>query len=254
MSKYIAAILLVLLFPLSARSGLSPIEKHSLEERIDHDKAVLNAAVKKAFDQLLNDYRAISKIYIKNGDPEDAAAILKERDRMNLLATRPIAGIPMVQGGWTILFQSSNPLLWDIDCSNSDSYSISIGRAPHDCKYLRIKRMDTGDYVVIPLHFQDLNACTYHTAAFFRGDKRINRQACNLGIIDEKHIVSDQSAFMAMENSGHHSGWGFGESGADEKQTWQWDSDGLPATIMQISVSSCDLTSIESSKLLRVDR
>jgi hypothetical protein len=251
--KYYIAFSLGLAISAMAQAALPAATKHSLDLRIDHDHVVLNAAVKKAFNQLLDDYQSVIKIYLKNNDPDGAALLMKERNETTKLASRPIAGIPMHESGWTILFQSSNPLLWDIDCSNADSYSVRVECAPRDCKYLRVKRMDTGDFIIIPTNYQSVAGNSWHSLAWFRGDKRINRQACNLGVVDEKHVVPDGNPFMAGEGNGHHSGWGFGESGSEEKQTWQWDSQQLDATVIEISVTSRELTSLEEAKMMKAE-
>src|SRR4051794_18138212 len=55
---------------------------------------------------------------------------------------------------WTILFRADDPLIWNTDAGGdaaaANGYAITLDKTPQDVRYLRIKRMDTGDAVIIP--------------------------------------------------------------------------------------------------------
>src|SRR5688572_367596 len=61
---------------------------------------------------------------------------------------------PAADGDWTILFRGDDPTLWNTDGGGGDTaaenYAIKLEKTPQAVRYLRLKRLDTGDAVIIP--------------------------------------------------------------------------------------------------------
>jgi eukaryotic-like serine/threonine-protein kinase len=57
---------------------------------------------------------------------------------------------------WTILFRSDDPSVWNTDSPDPAKYAIPVTQAPKDLRYLRLKRMDTGEIQVISVRYPDL--------------------------------------------------------------------------------------------------
>src|SRR5206468_940802 len=55
---------------------------------------------------------------------------------------------PERQGNWTILFRSDDPGYWDTP-GNAANYAIPLFRAPAGTRFLRLKRMDTGEAIIV---------------------------------------------------------------------------------------------------------
>jgi hypothetical protein len=63
---------------------------------------------------------------------------------------------PRNPNGWTVLFRSSDPSVWNTDSPDAANFAIPISRAPKDIRYLRLKRMDTGETQIIAIRHADL--------------------------------------------------------------------------------------------------
>jgi eukaryotic-like serine/threonine-protein kinase len=58
--------------------------------------------------------------------------------------------------GWMVLFRSADPSVWNTDSPDKTRFAIPVARAPKDICYLRLKRMDTGETLIIPVAYADL--------------------------------------------------------------------------------------------------
>jgi hypothetical protein len=126
--------------------------------------------------------------------------------------------------------------------------------APASMKYLRVRRMDTKEEVIIPATRESLTGMKWPSPTpVFRGDKRINRQACVLGIVGSRKPARDHSAPLMAMADGWFTGWGFAEvgEGADEAQAFVWDGEALGGTVMEIAVIAGPLKDEEGENLLR---
>jgi hypothetical protein len=78
-----------------------------------------------------------------------------------LLALALLSGVtaaaapPSDDAGWTVLFRADDPLIWDHntgDATADNGYAISSKKAPEKIRFLRLKRMDTGDVVIVKMN------------------------------------------------------------------------------------------------------
>jgi len=220
--------------------------------RLEKAKTAFVQTVGKATRDLRAEYDEVADQLKHAGDEESAKRIRDERDRVLAATTRPaVEGRAWIDDGWTILFRSTNPLLWNIEVNNGDDYSLPIKAVPAGMRYLRIRRMDTMDEVIIPCKRAELDQVHWPTPrAIFRGDKRLNRQACVVAILDPSHAVDHSQPLIALTPEGWYSGWGFAESGEGiEKQAWVWDGQSIGLTEMEIAVTDRPLRTTEEKHL-----
>ena len=52
---------------------------------------------------------------------------------------------------WMILFRADDPSVWDTDCRKPNKFAVRLDRAPDEFRYLRLRRMDTGDALILRL-------------------------------------------------------------------------------------------------------
>ncbi len=57
---------------------------------------------------------------------------------------------------WMVLFRSADPSVWNTDSPDQAKFAIPVTRAPKSIRYLRLKRMDTGETQIISVRHADL--------------------------------------------------------------------------------------------------
>lgn len=172
---------LVCLVPLIAILGVT---KPSANIGVVMDKAKANyiAAVEKARRDFASALDLAIAETTKTGDLDGAIAARTERD--NFLEEHSITingALPAVrvEDGWSIVFRSADPLLWNVPVLNPDSYAVSLSKVPQDARYVRLRRMDTRQFVVLERTADDL--ARFRSTAHFPGEGRselIGRVAC----------------------------------------------------------------------------
>src|SRR5205814_2329633 len=67
----------------------------------------------------------------------------------------PAAAFASDQAGdparWRVLFRSKNPALWNTFTNTPADFALPLQSAPPDTRYLRLRRMGTGEALVIPM-------------------------------------------------------------------------------------------------------
>ena len=58
--------------------------------------------------------------------------------------------------GWQVLFRSDDPTIWNTDSPDDKRFAIPIARADKRVRYLRLKRMDTGEILIVPITHSSL--------------------------------------------------------------------------------------------------
>lgn len=157
----------------------------------------------------------------------------------------------LVENGWTILFRSKDPLVWNLDVRNSDSYAIPMSAAPDRFRYVRMRRMDTKDEVILEQHTFKAESWPPQKR-WFRGDKPVDRQACALGIIDtQKRINRNDAPVVDVRPDGDAGGWGFGVWEAGQAhQGYIWNNQSIDPTVIEIAVTERGLKPEERKHLL----
>lgn len=135
------------------------------------------------------------------------------------------------QGRWTVLFRSDDPAQW----SSKDAATI----APDNFKYLKLRRPDTGQCVIIPITKDQLAG--HHDVSpnhAWHGNNEFSFEAHHLGICDFNKEISEGSIVISAEPENDMCGWGFGhKTNSDDKQYFSWDGEEIPKVILEIAVS-----------------
>ncbi len=176
------------------------------------------------------------------GDLEGAGAVQREMEKLSINRKTNEIGKE-----WTVVFSSNNPEKWNKEKVKKD--------APEDMRYLRIKRIDTGDYVIIPLEKNKLTADLEINSRYgWYGSGTFICNAYHLGIADlKKGVVRGTMCidpYASPERD--HPGWGFGHKAyINDKQCYAWDGEEIKKTVFEISVRTSELAPEEQEKLLK---
>jgi len=226
-----------------------------LRSRLDKAKANYSLAIESAKKRLADDFEGVVQAYTRAGKLDEALAVRQERDEFvekSAVTVTPGDPVTKVEDGWTILFRSSNPLLWNVAVQNSDSYAVPIDRAPAGVRYLRMKRCDSNDFVIINLARDELGEIANKGAYVWQGEKFLMWKACRLGIGLPQHVVKHGDICTGKIGDRILSGFGFGhKSGVDDTQHWAWAGKEVDATVFEIAVAARDLKPDEQKKLLK---
>jgi hypothetical protein len=133
----------------------------------------MKAATTPIIQRYLQQLDALKKQLGGRGDIAGATAVQKEIDSIKSV------GADKIGKDWTVVFLSSNPEKWNKEKVKKD--------APEDMRYLRVKRMDTGDYVIIPLEKKNLTVDLEINSRYgWYGSGTFICNAYHLGIADLK--------------------------------------------------------------------
>ena len=136
-----------------------------------------------------------------------------------------------------ILFCGNDPSLWDRTVYRGQRHrALAIGDLQVEANFLRLRRLDTGDSVLVPISPGELSACSENpqTLGFHCGNDEYYG-ARHLGVFDERVPTDVEIRFT-------YGGWGFGHSNAvgsllEERQCCGWAGKEVAAdTVFEISV------------------
>jgi hypothetical protein len=93
-----------------------------------------------------------------------------------------------VPARWTILFRSDDPSLWGKNVRNSrgEQIAIPLKYAPAKFRYLRLRRMDTGEDLILPLtrsQLQNGKPGSSEAAFWWNGTAKEEWEGRHLGIV-----------------------------------------------------------------------
>jgi hypothetical protein len=228
----------------------------AIEARLKRARDAFHAAVDAAKRRLRDEYDSASQAYARTGDLDKAVATRRARDQVTASTTMPAFDIdadrPDVDAdGWAILFRSPDPLVWNIAVRNRTMTAVPVAAAPPGVRYLRLRRLDTNEAVIVPCTNDQLTSRTWpidHPA--FRGDRCLTNNARLLGIVDPRNpaAVPSQTPILDVTPNGQLSGWGFAiRNGAQDSV---WDSKPIPPTTFEIAVLARDLSPDEQKLLV----
>jgi hypothetical protein len=248
-------IALTLLIPVTAVHADAKSDA-AIELRLKKARDAFTAAVESAKRRLRDEYDSAVQAYTRAGDLDKAMATRKSRDQVASSTTMPAfladAERPDVDDGWTILFRSHDPLVWNVAIRNRTMTASPVSAAPANVRFLRMRRLDTNDAVIVPCTSQQLTTRTWPvTQPTFRGDRCLSRGGRALGIVDPRAPRDlNSTPIIDVTPNGPFAGWGFAIwEGNDRGQDYVWDSKVIPPTTFEIAVTSRDL-SAEEQKLL----
>src|SRR5207248_2931592 len=74
--------------------------------------------------------------------------------------------------GWQVLFRADDPSIWNTDSPDEKRFAIPVSQAHPKVRYLRLKRMDTGEAIIVPIRHGDLLQAKMEQGPFWNGTAR----------------------------------------------------------------------------------
>lgn len=180
------------------------------------------------------------------------AASLTNEEKRQLVARDANEG--PAPRGWTVLFRSDDPLDWNT-VRNGEKFAVPLSQAHSAIRHLRLKRTDTGEFLVIPITRQQLSSDTRpdpKVVSWWNGTCRPASNARQLGIAQVPSLSGDQRGLIGLVREGGSvaTGSGFGwKTLVEDKQYHCWLGAEIPRTVFEIAVSADPLTDQEKSRL-----
>jgi hypothetical protein len=170
----------------------------------------------------------------------------------------PVAPPQTDGAGWTVLFRGDDPALWNTDTGNPDmitGFAAGADKAPAGAQYLRMRRLDTGDAVIVPVGREMLaTGGTVNGVLVWSAGTQTWRGARLLGIGQEAGAAETAGELFVYRNGmvdGGYRGWGFGKAvGKDFEQMYTWNGQGIEKTVFEIAVKAKALTPAERQMML----
>ncbi len=166
------------------------------------------------------------------------------------------------KGDWVVLFRSDDPMIWNQEAgkpSDANGFATHVDKAPGDTQFLRLKRMDTGEAVIIPMQKGQISRAnsisdniwwivTIHRGPAGNGNKLLGISR-NDWPTDQKTQQLVRRADRKMDKG--YRGWGFSKAASpDQAQTYSWAGESIDKTIFEIAVKGSALSDDEKRSLI----
>ncbi len=160
---------------------------------------------------------------------------------------------------WRILFRSDKAVHWDKDAKNErgEQIAIPVRYAPATTRYLRLRRMDTGEALILPLTRDDLTNDKPKDPDedfWWNGTAKLEWGGRHLGIVQTpRHKFPAPRGLIHVMNEGWD-GWygsGFGHKcGTNDGQYYCWRGKEIRRTAFEVAVSDGPLSAEEKRCLV----
>jgi hypothetical protein len=166
--------------------------------------------------------------------PEEEPALSRERSGSGMTARNP----------WTVVFRSDNPMLWDTDHREDDEgFAIKLEDVPDNIKFLRLRRMDTEEFIIIEITKDELPIEGRNEVLGWNGSNKHFFGGRHLGVYSKRLPKTVETKFA-------RGGWGFGHPyGDNDRQMYAWEATPIARTAFEISVKQKPLTSDEKKTI-----
>jgi hypothetical protein len=151
---------------------------------------------------------------------------------------------------WIVLLRSDDPSVWTHPAgtpADRNGFGADADTSvPDDIAFLRLRRMDTGEFVVIPMKKQDLRK----NIPIWCGSAWEGYGGTHLGI---KNPKTQRVEAGLVDMDAHYQGWGFGHvmyASGDAAHGYAWAGVTIRKTIFEIAVTSDALTPSERQVLV----
>jgi hypothetical protein len=160
-------------------------------------------------------------------------------------------------GTWTVLLRADDPAVWNTD-SPSKQFAVPLRRAPATVHFVRLRRMDTGESLILPVTRQQLGTGEIPAAGrkySWNGTAKFEWSGTHLGIVQgQRFPFPAPNGMITVLNDGWDcfAGSGFGHKAFhdDEGQFYCWKGQEIPRTAFEIAVGAGPLTPEEQRFLL----
>jgi hypothetical protein len=159
---------------------------------------------------------------------------------------------------WTILFRSDDASRWGKDAKNAKGEQIALPLkfAPDSMRYLRLRRMDTREALILPLtrdQLENSKPGPREADFWWNGTASFDWEGYHLGIAQaprHKFPVRKEMICVMMDGWDAFAGSGFGHKAwVNDGQYYSWRGKEIPRTAFEIAVSEGPL-SPEEKRLL----
>jgi hypothetical protein len=160
-----------------------------------------------------------------------------------------------VPKGWVVLFRSADPSVWNTDSKQAASYARPVEEAHSQIRYLRLKRMDTGEALIVRITSDKLLEDTRPDPArgfWWHGVPGKRWGAHHLGVVQIPPKPDDDRNAISVTNDDFvaYYGSGFGHKyGVNDRQCYSWLGKEIPKTMFEIAVKCGPLTEAEKRLL-----
>jgi hypothetical protein len=154
-------------------------------------------------------------------------------------------------GRWRILFRSKKPELWNTNTQASDDFAIPLRSTPLETKYLRLRRMDTGEAIIIPMTRARIGRVDRPSGkARWNGEGKDEFGGHHLGIAEgavARFTEGQGTIGVLMDGWDANPGSGFGHAHHIENggQRFSWRGKELSPTVFEVAVTTGELTEAE---------
>lgn len=155
--------------------------------------------------------------------------------------------------GWVVLFRSSDPNDWNTHKQEPERFAMPLASAPAEIRYVRMKRMDTGEQVILALTREELGQDGSEGRYAWMGARTVNEGGTHLGIDNADWLRTFRDGGKIMVGSRRSTGgWGFGHAvHKNDVQYYSWAGEEIPRTVFEIAVTARELPLEEQEHLLR---
>jgi hypothetical protein len=157
---------------------------------------------------------------------------------------------------WTVLFRSDDPAVWDTD-SPGEKFAVPLQRAPEDIRYLRLRRLDTDEFLIVPISHNLLDGAGRGSRQthWWNGTNKKEYGGRHLGIAQEplqKFPWNTNMISVMNVNWDVYTGSGFGHKCQRdaEGQCYCWRGAQIPKTVFEVAVTAGPLTEEEQRWLM----
>jgi hypothetical protein len=156
---------------------------------------------------------------------------------------------------WRVLYRSKKPQFWNTNTQDGDDFAIPIRSTPEKTKYLRLRRMDTGDAIIIPMTRGRVGRADQPGPKVrWSGRGEDEHGGYHLGIAEgpvAKFTEGKGTIGVLMDGWAANPGSGFGHAHHIDNggQRYSWMGKEIPATVFEIAVTTESLTDSEKKWL-----
>jgi hypothetical protein len=158
---------------------------------------------------------------------------------------------PKKPNRWRVLFRSKRPELWNTNTQAGDDFAIPLRSAPAETKFLRLRRMDTGEAIIIPMTRGRVGRMDPQGRKVrWNGEGKDEYGGYHLGIAEgevARFMEGRGMIGVLMDGWDANPGSGFGHAHHIENggQRYSWRGKEIELTVFEVAVTTGELTEAE---------